>query len=122
MLARSSAKAASCGSPGSLEKAYGPVTAWTLAMGGFGLLMFVVAGWHAIFLPQGARLKRDRSGWRTFLDVVVTFFNKKYILWGILFLVLYRFAEGQAIKIVPLFMRATREAGGLGLSTQDIGP
>jgi len=106
---------------GSLEKAYGPVTAWTLAMSGFGLLMFVVAGWHAIFLPQGARLKRDRSGWRTFLDVVVTFFNKKYIIWGILFLVLYRFAEGQAIKIVPLFMRATREAGGLGLATQDIG-
>jgi PAT family beta-lactamase induction signal transducer AmpG len=106
---------------GSLEKAYGPVTAWTLAMGGFGLLMITVAGWHAIFLPQGARLKRDRSGWQTFLDVIVTFFQKKYIIWGILFLVLYRFAEGQAIKIVPLFMRATRASGGLGLSTQDIG-
>jgi PAT family beta-lactamase induction signal transducer AmpG len=106
---------------GSLEKAYGPVTAWTLAMSGFGLLMFVVAGWHGIFLPQGARLKRNRSGWRTFLDVVVTFFKKRYIIWGVVFLVLYRFAEGQAIKIVPLFMRATREAGGLGLSTQDMG-
>jgi PAT family beta-lactamase induction signal transducer AmpG len=106
---------------GWLEKHYGPVTAWTLAMGGFGLLLAAVAGWHAIFLPQGARLPDDKKGWNTVIDVVVTFFKKKYILWGILFLVLYRFAEGQAIKIVPLFMRATRDAGGLGLSTQDIG-
>jgi PAT family beta-lactamase induction signal transducer AmpG len=36
-------------------------------------------------------------------------------------LVLYRFAEGQAIKIVPLFMRAARAHGGLGLSTEEIG-
>jgi len=106
---------------GWLEKRYGPVTAWTIAMGGFGLIFVVLAGWHAIFLPQGARLKRDKNGWRTFLDVTVTFLKKKYIIWGILFLVLYRFAEGQAMKIVPLFMRATREAGGLGLSTQDMG-
>jgi PAT family beta-lactamase induction signal transducer AmpG len=106
---------------GWLEKHYGPVPAWTAAMGGFGVLMVALAGWHAIFLPQGARLAADKQGWRTFVDVVVTFLKKKYIVWGVLFLVLYRFAEGQAIKIVPLFMRAGREAGGLGLSTQDIG-
>jgi MFS transporter, PAT family, beta-lactamase induction signal transducer AmpG len=106
---------------GTLEKQYGPVTAWTLAMGGFGLLMAIICLWHAVFLPRGARIKTGQSGRHTFIDVVATFFRKKYILWGVLFLVLYRFAEGQAIKIVPLFMRATRQAGGLGLSTQDIG-
>jgi len=106
---------------GTLENRYGPVTAWTIAMGGFGILMGVLALWHLVFLPSGARIKTDKSGWRTFFDVILTFFQKKYIVWGILFLVLYRFAEGQAIKIVPLFMRAGREAGGLGLSTQDIG-
>ena len=106
---------------GWLEKRYGPVTAWTLAMSGFGLLMIAMAGWHAIFLPQGARIATDKKGWHTFLDVILTFCQKKYIVWGVLFLVLYRFAEGQAIKIVPLFMRAARSAGGLGLATQDIG-
>ncbi len=106
---------------GYLEKRYGPVTAWTMAMGGFGGLMAMMCLWHAVFLPLGARLKTDKSGWSTFWDVIVTFLQKKYIVWGILFLVLYRFAEGQAIKIVPLFMRAARDHGGLGLSTQDIG-
>jgi len=108
---------------GYLEKRYGPVLAWTMAMGGFALLMAVLCLWHAAFLPKGARRKTNdgKSGLRTFFDVLVSFFRKKYILWGIVFLVLYRFAEGQAIKIVPLFMRAARDHGGLGLATQDIG-
>lgn len=33
----------------------------------------------------------------------------------------YRFAEGQAIKIIPLFFKADRSEGGLGLSTSEIG-
>jgi PAT family beta-lactamase induction signal transducer AmpG len=37
------------------------------------------------------------------------------------FIVFYRFAEGQAIKITPLFFKAAREDGGLGLSTSEIG-
>ncbi|MDE2182924.1 MAG: MFS transporter [Alphaproteobacteria bacterium] len=108
---------------GLLEKDYGPVAAWTIAMAGFGGLMSLLCLWHLCFLPTGERAKRvsGRDNVRTFFNVLVTFFQKKYILWGILFLVLYRFAEGQAIKIVPLFMRAARDHGGLGLSTEDIG-
>jgi len=37
------------------------------------------------------------------------------------FIILYRFAEGQAMKIVPLFMKAERAIGGLGLETEQIG-
>jgi PAT family beta-lactamase induction signal transducer AmpG len=37
------------------------------------------------------------------------------------FIILFRSAEGQIIKIVPLFLRAARENGGLGLPTSDIG-
>lgn len=106
---------------GWLEKHYGPVPAWTFAMGGFGFLMMLLAGWHLTFLPKGDRVKTDMRALTTFTDCIASFFRKKYIWWGIMFLVLYRFAEGQAIKIVPLFMRATRDHGGLGLSTQDIG-
>jgi PAT family beta-lactamase induction signal transducer AmpG len=108
---------------GLLEQRYGPVSAWTIVFCAFGLLMITIGLWHLLFLPSGGRAKpvSTAQAARTFLDVLVTFFRKKYILWGIVFLVLYRFAEGLAIKIAPLFLRAARDHGGLGLSTADAG-
>lgn len=40
---------------------------------------------------------------------------------AIMFVIFYRFAEGFAIKIAPLFFKAAREQGGLGMSTSEIG-
>lgn len=109
---------------GVLEKNIGVKPAWTIVMGSFGAILIAMSIYHLKFLPSGGKAD-NVTGFREaslkFLDVVKTFFQKKYILWGIAFLILYRFAEGQAIKIVPLFMRATRDLGGLGLSTEDIG-
>jgi PAT family beta-lactamase induction signal transducer AmpG len=102
----------------------GVVTAWTIVMGMFGAILILMSIYHWYFLPTGGKstqVKTIKETLATFWDVVLTFFRKKYIVWGILFLVLYRFAEGQAIKIVPLFMRAARDHGGLGLSTEDVG-
>jgi len=109
---------------GRLEKSMGVIPAWTIVMGLFGALLVLLSIYHWRFLPTGGKssqVKTVRETLTKFWDVVVTFFEKKYIIWGIVFLVLYRFAEGQAIKIVPLFMRAAREHGGLGLSTEDVG-
>ena len=39
----------------------------------------------------------------------------------LIFIILYRFAEGFVVKIVPLFLSDSRELGGLGLSAQEIG-
>ena len=39
----------------------------------------------------------------------------------VFFIILYRFAEGFVIKIVPLFLKASRAKQGLGLSEQEIG-
>ena len=123
MSARSSARADFVLVGWVLEKRYGPVSAWTIVFCAFGLLMITIGLWHLLFLPSGGRAKpvSTAQAARTFLDVLVTFFRKKYILWGIVFLVLYRFAEGLAIKIAPLFLRAARDHGGLGLSTADAG-
>jgi PAT family beta-lactamase induction signal transducer AmpG len=57
----------------------------------------------------------------TLKDVITTFFQKKNIWFSLAFIVFYRFAEGQAIKITPLFFKAARAEGGLGLSTEQIG-
>jgi PAT family beta-lactamase induction signal transducer AmpG len=76
-------------------------------------------------LPKGgsssAEVKSLREGMDTLVDVIKTFFQKKYIYWYIAFIILYRFAEGFAIKIAPLFFKAAIAEGGLGLSTSQIG-
>lgn len=109
---------------GQLQLSYGVVHAWMIVMGMFGAIMVLISLYHIKVLPTGGesvRVKSAQEAFGTFSDVVKTFFQKKYIAWGIAFIILYRFAEGQAMKIVPLFMKASRASGGLGLSTSDIG-
>ena len=75
-------------------------------------------------LPVGGKTNSVHSlqeGFATLKDVMITFFQKKNIVLSLCFIVLYRFAEGQAIKITPLFFKAARAEGGLGLSTSQIG-
>ena len=109
---------------GQLETSIGITRAWMTIMGVYGAILVALSIYHAKFLPSGGAATHVMTlgeGFGTLWDVIRTFFQKKYILWGILFIILYRFAEGQAIKIVPLFFRAARDHGGLGLTTSEIG-
>ena len=54
-------------------------------------------------------------------EVRLDFFRKKHIIYYIFFIVLYRFAEGFVVKIVPLFLKAPVADGGLGLDVDTIG-
>lgn len=110
---------------GELEKSMGVTNAWTIVMLLYGAIMIILAIYHTKFLPLGESNVEDvkslKEGLSTLKDVTVTFFQKKGILLSILFVVFYRFAEGFAIKIAPLFLKATVSEGGLGLSTSQIG-
>jgi PAT family beta-lactamase induction signal transducer AmpG len=109
---------------GKLEVSLGITEAWMVVMSLFGIILLLLGLYHLKFLPSGGSADKVDSiseAFGTFKKVVISFFKKKYILWGIAFIILFRTAEGQLTKIVPLFMRATREAGGLGLQTSDIG-
>ncbi len=109
---------------GQLEVALGVIHAWMIVMGIFGGIMVLLSIYHAKVLPTGGaanQVSSVKEAFSTFGDVVKTFFEKKNIWRGITFIILYRFAEGQAIKIVPLFLKSSRNVGGLGLSTSDIG-
>jgi PAT family beta-lactamase induction signal transducer AmpG len=56
-----------------------------------------------------------------FFRTFVLFFKRKDI-WVILsFLLLYRFAEAQLVKLVSPFLLDAREKGGLGMSTAEVG-
>lgn len=109
---------------GQLEERYGVVHAWMIVMGLYGIIMIILAVYHIRMLPSGGAAKEVKSlneGFQTLWEVIKTFFQKKYIAWYIGFIVLYRFAEGFAIKIAPLFFKAAVADGGLGLSTSEIG-
>jgi PAT family beta-lactamase induction signal transducer AmpG len=109
---------------GQLEEKFGVVSAWTIVMCIYGAIMILVGLYHIRMLPSDAakvQVSTLSEGFSRLEDVITTFFQKKYIWLGIIFIILYRFAEGQAIKIAPLFFKADKADGGLGLSTSDIG-
>ncbi len=109
---------------GQLEEHLGVLHAWMVVMGIYGVVMLALALYHIRMLPSGGaatEVKSVREGFETLWDVIKTFFQKKYIGWYIAFIVIYRFAEGFAIKIAPLFFKAAVVEGGLGLTTSQIG-
>jgi MFS transporter, PAT family, beta-lactamase induction signal transducer AmpG len=58
---------------------------------------------------------------RSFFHPLVTFFQKKQLIIILAFLLLYRFAEAQLAKLATPFLVDAREAGGLALTTGEVG-
>ena len=54
-------------------------------------------------------------------DAITTFFEKPEIGIAVAFVLLYRFAEGQVVKLVIPFLVDSVEAGGLALTTGQVG-
>lgn len=109
---------------GILENQIGVVNAWVAVMLGIAAVMALLAIYHARMLPKGesaSEVTSMKEGFDTLWDVIKTFFKKKYIYLYIGFIILFRFAEGFAIKIAPLFFKAAVADGGLGLSLTEIG-
>lgn len=104
----------------------GSVMAWTIIMAVIGGIMVILGLYNAKFVPS--EVKKDaeeRLGFKETMvelgNVFVDLFRKRHILYYIFFIILYRFAEGFVMKIVPLFLKADRADHGLGLSEKEIG-
>jgi PAT family beta-lactamase induction signal transducer AmpG len=109
---------------GILIPVIGDRDAWAVVLAIYAIIMLALGMYNRDVLPDSTTARSvtsTREVWITLKDVMVSFFRKKHIWAGILFIVLYRFAEGQGIKIMPLFLKATRAAGGLGLSEATVG-
>jgi PAT family beta-lactamase induction signal transducer AmpG len=109
---------------GFLEQRVGPPAAWATVFGLLGALLAGLGLYHAWALPGAVNAGTGASVRGTvdvLVDVVRAFFAKPGIWMGIVFILLFRLAEGQVQTIGPLFLRDAREVGGLGLSTQEVG-
>lgn len=109
---------------GYLEKRVGVAMAWSAIFGLLGATLAALALYHLWALPATqvavARESVAQTA-ATLKDVIVTFFAKPGIWTAILFIILFRAGEGQIQTIGPLFLRDALAAGGLGLTTSEVG-
>lgn len=111
---------------GWLEKSQTISLAWSISF-------FVLAGtfialwmWHNVALPRPTSSTTREEGVSSnllndFWLALKTFFTKPHIFTALLFMLLFRFPEGQLVKIANPFLLDTAEAGGLALSTEAVG-
>ena len=109
-----------------VAKRQGTVMAWTVIMAVIGVIMVLLGLYNAKFVPADRRdTSTERPGLKETMvelgNVFVDLFRKRHIIYYIFFIILYRFAEGFVMKIVPLFLKADRANQGLGLSEEQIG-
>ena len=110
---------------GHLETKVGVFNAWSTIFVLLAVLLAALAAYNAMALPGTLNTERtDLSAhlvWKTLAEVVQDFLSKPGIWLSVLFIVMFRFAEGQVQTIGPLFLIETRETGGLGLTTEQVG-
>lgn len=82
--------------------------------------------YHRVILPYPATdVPRKSESFKSFLkdfgNTFVLFFKKEKIGLTLAFLLLYRLGESQLVKLASPFLLDTQEAGGLGLTTGQVG-
>ncbi len=100
--------------------------AWSVTFGILAALFLLFFIYHKFILPYPAADKPtindgSRSVLQEFFRVFALFFKKKNIVVTLFFLLFYRFAEAQLVKLVSPFLLDVREKGGLGLTTSEVG-
>jgi PAT family beta-lactamase induction signal transducer AmpG len=109
---------------GSLETSMGAANAWSTVFLMLAGLVAILATYNARMLPGTLSTEHSEltaSGVAALLkEVVIDFFRKPGIWRAVLFIVMFRFAEGQVQTIGPLFLLEARDKGGLGLTTGQV--
>ena len=111
---------------GALETATGDIPlSWAIVFAILSLLFLCFALYHSWAMPKveskAGKLRSASDVWREFVDVFAEFFRKKQVGVAIIFMLLYRLPEAQLVKLINPFLLDPAEAGGLGLSTAQVG-
>ncbi|MBC3936512.1 MFS transporter [Undibacterium rugosum] len=109
---------------GHLEKQMSAHSAWMIIFGILGVMLIALGIYHSWALPGTRNVQTGESMqtvFSTLVDVIIDFFKKPGIWLAITFIILFRAGEGQIQTIGPLFLRDSKELGGLGLTTDQVG-
>ncbi len=100
--------------------------AWSITFFILAGFFIAVALYHKFILPKpdsdkGAKDVTPGTIFKEFFETFASFFRKKQVLIAIAFLLLFRFAEAQLVKMVTPFLLDPKELGGMGLTTGQVG-
>ena len=117
---------------GKLEASTGDIpTAWQITLLITSVIFGVITLYHSFFLPKvqsdierqskettsGSAMMIVKEVGRTF----ISYFQKPGIWLGITFIFLYRLPEAFLVKMINPFLVASREVGGLAMTTDQVG-
>ena len=112
---------------GFLEKTTGKIPlAWSITFFVMAGLFIAFMVYHRFALPRPAEdgereVHTPQMVLTEFGKTFRSFFTKKGIGLAIAFILLYRLAEAMLVKLASPFLLDSREVGGLGLSTSEVG-
>ncbi|WP_289762824.1 MFS transporter [uncultured Duncaniella sp.] len=112
---------------GAIEDSSGDIPfAWSVVFGILSVMFLSFALYHSRILPKveqtsSRQLATANDVWREFITVFAEFFRKKQVGVAIVFMLLYRLPEAQLVKLINPFLLDPPSAGGLGLSTGQVG-
>ncbi|MCI8998811.1 MAG: AmpG family muropeptide MFS transporter [Muribaculaceae bacterium] len=99
--------------------------AWTCVFAILSALFLGFAIYHSWAMPQVEKpsvvAPKKSEIWSEFINVFIAFFKKKQVGVAIIFMLLYRLPEAQLVKLINPFLLDPASAGGLGLSTGEVG-
>ncbi|TRX50929.1 AmpG family muropeptide MFS transporter [Fulvivirga sp. M361] len=96
--------------------------AWSITLACVAGIMFLLTLYNFWSIPKKESVEKAMVNPMTgFFDVFITFFQKKHIVIAIAYILLYRLGESQLVKMASPFLLDDTSAGGLALSTQEVG-
>lgn len=100
--------------------------AWSITFGLLCAMLVMLGIYHHFTLPRPEQDKARsinsvKEAILSFGNIITTFFKKPGIVPALLFMLLFRLPEAQLVKLINPFLMDSIEAGGLGMSTEQIG-
>ncbi len=98
--------------------------AWSITLLVVAALFLGFSCWHSVMLPRPASdgpVVTHASLLGEFFVTLGSFFQKPGIVLALAFILFYRFDEAQLSKVISPFLLDSRDAGGLGLATSQVG-
>ena len=98
---------------------------WSTVMMASGVIFASAALYHKIILPfpttDSSRTRHERNNEASFAEVIRSYFGQDKIGVMLSFILLYRLGEAMLLKLVSPFLLDQASAGGLGLTTKEVG-